>query len=163
MFFSSKPWSSWNTHKLWKRKTRKTKLKIFKILQIHLYFFSWNRQHQGRIQEFVQGGAYIFFSFQWGAQHPLGPENPLKSIDFTGPPEYASGSLPLLIKSTLHILEMEAQRQPSIADALEDYNNKKISYKPWNGSSFCWRIWDYSKEYIQQNANELSRAASPGR
>ena len=43
---------------------------------------------QGRIQEFFQGGA----------QHPLGPENPLKSIDFTGPgglsphsppPEYA--------------------------------------------------------------------------
>ena len=46
--------------------------------------------------------ASIFFSFQRGgagAQHPLGHENPLKSIDFTGPgglspnsppPEYAS-------------------------------------------------------------------------
>ena len=144
-------------------KPAKQNRKFSKFCKFICIFFSWNRQHQGRIQEFVQGGAYIFFSFQWGAQHPLGPENPLKSIDFTGPPEYASGSLPLLIKSTLHILEMEAQRQPSIADALEDYNNKKISYKPWNGSSFCWRIWDYSKEYIQQNANELSRAASPGR
>ena len=40
---------------------------------------------QGRIQEFVQGGGLNFFLFQGGAQHPLGPENPLKSIDFTGP------------------------------------------------------------------------------
>ena len=40
--------------------------------------------HQGRIQEFVQGGLH-FFLFPGGAQHPLGPENPLKSIDFTGP------------------------------------------------------------------------------
>ena len=32
----------------------------------------------------------IFFLFPGGgAQHPLGPENPLKLIDFTGP-EYAS-------------------------------------------------------------------------
>ena len=46
------------------------------------------------------GGAYIFF-FPGGAQHPLGPENPLKSIDFTSqegglapiaPPQYASDS-----------------------------------------------------------------------
>ena len=35
---------------------------------------------QGRIQEFVQGGSLnFFFSFQGG------DENPLKSIDFTGP------------------------------------------------------------------------------
>ena len=27
-----------------------------------------------------------------GAQHPLGPENPLKSIDFSDLPEYAPGS-----------------------------------------------------------------------
>jgi len=26
-----------------------------------------------------------FFSFQGGARYPLGYENPLKSIDFTGP------------------------------------------------------------------------------
>ena len=54
---------------------------------------------QGRIQEFVQGGGLIFFLSR-GAQHPLWPENPLKTIDFTGPgsglsphstpPEYAS-------------------------------------------------------------------------
>jgi len=31
---------------------------------------------QGRIQEFFQRG---------GVQHPLGPENHLNSIDFTGP------------------------------------------------------------------------------
>ena len=37
---------------------------------------------QWRIQEFVQGGLKFFF--QGGAQHPLGHENPLKSIDFTG-------------------------------------------------------------------------------
>ena len=39
---------------------------------------------QGRIQEFVQGGLN-FLSFQGGGGCPLGPENPLKSIDFTGP------------------------------------------------------------------------------
>ena len=39
---------------------------------------------QGRIQEFVQGGLNLSFQGR-GAQHPLGPENPLKSIDFTGP------------------------------------------------------------------------------
>ena len=42
--------------------------------------------NQGRIQEFVQGGDLYFFIFPGrGAQHPLGSENPLKSIDFTGP------------------------------------------------------------------------------
>ena len=30
------------------------------------------------------GGVLIFF-FPGGAQHPLVPEKPLKSIDFTGP------------------------------------------------------------------------------
>ena len=49
---------------------------------------------QGRIQELVQGGLKLFFT-GGGAQHPLGTENPLCSIDFTGPrgamspPEYA--------------------------------------------------------------------------
>ena len=37
--------------------------------------FTSKQRDQGRIQEFVQGGA----------QHPLGHENPLKSIDFIGP------------------------------------------------------------------------------
>jgi len=36
---------------------------------------------QGRIQILVQGGGFIFFLSR-GAQHPLGHENPLKSIDF---------------------------------------------------------------------------------
>ena len=40
--------------------------------------------HQGRIQEFVQEGA----------QHPLGHENPLKSIDFTGPGGLSPNSPP---------------------------------------------------------------------
>jgi len=40
----------------------------------------------GAYSEICPGGLKIFFSFQGGgAQHPLGPENPLKSIDFTGP------------------------------------------------------------------------------
>ena len=30
-------------------------------------------------------GGLTFFFFPGGAQHPLGHENPLKSIDFTGP------------------------------------------------------------------------------
>ena len=48
-----------------------------------------------RSQKFVQGGLNFFFN-QGGLQHPLGPENSLKSIDFTGPggslapPDYAS-------------------------------------------------------------------------
>jgi len=29
-------------------------------------------------------GGLTFFFFPGGAQHPLGHENPLKSIDFTG-------------------------------------------------------------------------------
>ena len=38
---------------------------------------------QGRsLQEFVQGDLHFFLS--GGAQHPLGPEDSLKSIDFTG-------------------------------------------------------------------------------
>ena len=42
-------------------------------------------------------GGLNFILFPRGAQHPLGPENPLKSIEFTGPgrlsphPECASG------------------------------------------------------------------------
>jgi len=30
-------------------------------------------------------GGLKFYYLSRGAQHPLGPENPLKSIDFTGP------------------------------------------------------------------------------
>jgi len=54
-------------------------------MYLNLKIFNKN-EDQGRIQEFVQG-LLIFLSFQGGggAQHPLGPENPQKSIDFTGP------------------------------------------------------------------------------
>jgi len=31
------------------------------------------------------GGGLNFSLSRWGAQHPLGPENPLKLIDFIGP------------------------------------------------------------------------------
>jgi len=37
----------------------------------------------GSLQEFVHGVLTSFLSR--GAQHPLRPENPLKSINFTGP------------------------------------------------------------------------------
>ena len=68
------------------RKRKKTSMKrteegqnIFNIKGIvHLIVI------QGRIQEFVQGGGLNFF-FTGGAQHLFGPENPLESIDFTGP------------------------------------------------------------------------------
>ena len=43
------------------------------------------RMRPGAYSGICPGGAYIFFSFQGGAQHLLGPENPLKSIDFTDP------------------------------------------------------------------------------
>ena len=71
----------------------------------HNFLSSWNLleitlklvqlQIQGRIQEFVQGGLLHFFLSR-GAQHPLGHENPLKSLVQGGlrpiaPPEYASG------------------------------------------------------------------------
>jgi len=39
---------------------------------------------QGRIQDFVQGWRLTFFYLSSGAKHPLGSENPLKLIDFTG-------------------------------------------------------------------------------
>ena len=38
---------------------------------------------QGLSQEFGQGGGLNIF-YKGKAQHPSGPENPLKSIDFTG-------------------------------------------------------------------------------
>ena len=39
---------------------------------------------QGRIQEFVQGGLKFFIFPGGGAQLQFGPENHLKSIEFTG-------------------------------------------------------------------------------
>jgi len=56
------------------------------------YFYSKGKTPHSNIQE-------LFFLYRGGTQHPLGPENPLKSIDCTGPggaeppqppPEYAS-------------------------------------------------------------------------
>ena len=47
-----------------------------------LCFTLFNKLHSS--QKFVQG-RLTFFYLSRGAQHPSGPENPLKSIDFTGP------------------------------------------------------------------------------
>ncbi len=41
-------------------------------------------KHQGRFQECIQGGELTFFFLTEG-EHPLGPENNLKSINFIGP------------------------------------------------------------------------------
>ena len=41
----------------------------------------------GAYSGIFSGGLKILFFPGEGAQHPLGPENPLKSIDFTGPGE----------------------------------------------------------------------------
>ena len=41
--------------------------------------------NRGVFRNLSREGVLIFFSFQGEAQHPLGPENPLKSINFTGP------------------------------------------------------------------------------
>ena len=49
--------------------------------------------HHGRFQEFVKGG-HTFFSPGGGAQHPLGPDNPLKTIYFTGPGGRLSPNIP---------------------------------------------------------------------
>ena len=40
---------------------------------------------RGVFRNLSKGGGLEMFSFHGGAKHPLGPENPLKSIDFTGP------------------------------------------------------------------------------
>ena len=40
------------------------------------------------------GGLKLFFFFPGEAQHPLGPENPLKLIDFTGPGGWLSPHSP---------------------------------------------------------------------
>ena len=50
--------------------SNKSKIKIF-----------WSEAYSG----ICPVGGLIFFIFPGGAQHPLGPENPLKSIEFTGP------------------------------------------------------------------------------
>ena len=48
----------------------------------------------GAYSEFFSGGLKVFFfPGGGGAQHPLGPENPLKSIDFTGPGESLASPL----------------------------------------------------------------------
>ena len=61
-------------------------IEIFKenktILKLLPPFFY--KRYRFEMREF-KGGGLTFFSFHGGAQHPLGPENPLKSIDFTGP------------------------------------------------------------------------------
>jgi len=52
-------------------------------------------QIRGVFRNLSMGGAKIFFSSQeGGAQCPLGPENPLKSIDFVGPGESLSPHSP---------------------------------------------------------------------
>jgi len=65
-----------------------------------IYKYIVPSENRGVFRNLSRGGGAYIFSFQWGDQHPLGNENPLKSIDFTGPgggvspnspPEYASG------------------------------------------------------------------------
>ena len=41
--------------------------------------------NRGVFRNLSKGGGLNFFLFPGGAQHPLGPKKPLKSIDFTGP------------------------------------------------------------------------------
>ena len=86
MFFSSKPWFSWNTHKLWKRKTRKTKLKIFKNLQIHCIVFSWNMAAPGAYSGIWPGGGLHFFLFPVGSSAPVGAWKPPEINRFHWPP-----------------------------------------------------------------------------
>ena len=45
----------------------------------------YNYTSQGRIKEFVMGGLTFFFFFPRGSLAPVGPENSLKSIYFSGP------------------------------------------------------------------------------
>ena len=85
-------------------------------------------QYQGCIQEFVQGGGLIFFLSRGPAQHPLGHENFLKSIDFTGggsapiapPTEYASVQyvFNIILISTLGTFEFYAEPDRSLAISL---------------------------------------------
>ena len=66
----------------------KSNFVIFENLEVSQFFYKTiqtinniSYRFQGRIQEFVQGGLILF---QGKTQHPVGSENPLKSIDFTG-------------------------------------------------------------------------------
>ena len=73
------------------------------------------------------GGGLNFFSFQGEAQLPLGHENPLKSIYFTGPggglspnsppPEYASGKR-IFQQSDVYLICLH--KANSIANNLEN-------------------------------------------
>ena len=58
------------------------------LLAVHLENFEANRSmgtSRGVFRNLSRGGGLNFFLSPGGAQHPLGPENPMKSIEFTGP------------------------------------------------------------------------------
>ena len=67
--------------------------KSMKSIQLGMFFFiqtvpfhflfHCRSEAKGRVRNFSRGGLHSFL-FQGGAQDPLGPENLLKSIDFTG-------------------------------------------------------------------------------
>ena len=68
-------------------------------------------------------------------------------------------SLPLLIKNNyLYVGNGGTETTISWSCFIEDYKTE-ISYKPWNGSSFCWRIWDRST----YNKLEMSWAGQPSK
>ena len=68
-------------------------------------------------------------------------------------------SLPLLIKNNyLNVGNGGTETTISWSCFIEDYKTE-ISYKPWNGSSFCWRIWDRST----YNKLEMSWAGQPSK
>jgi len=76
----------------------KQKNKMVTICQFIFRFVKIGFPARG-IQEFVRRGFNYLFIFpgEGGAQHPLGPESPLKSIDFTGPGGLSPHSPPPLI------------------------------------------------------------------
>ena len=79
------------------------------------------------------GGAWTFFIFPGrGAQHPLGPKNPLKLIDFLGPWGGLSPySSPLNTPLTLSLLESKYHyssntKQPFSFQQLEVFQEKPV-------------------------------------
>ena len=111
----------------------------------------YNVYSQGRIQEFVQEGGLIFFLSR-GAQHTLGPENPLKSIEFTGPGGGLSRHSPPLIEyASVYRFEYFLKFQETTTWDPED-----TTYWFNHDTSDSGQTWNYAGSKILINPDGFS-------